>query len=328
MREKPYPGMGNVSKAEGLYLQKSPQEIELWRKRFEARFDKNLIAERGIALSLFNCAQKGNLKDPNIQKVLEKDYRVWWMADCIAWEIIQVYHLCFDREKREELFSIIDQKFLKAKAEFLRKLKDKNPDQYYLSTPNICLLSQEIRWLLKKPRLTSRQIHKLMWDLAETKIKRKSPAFISKDGDYSYRYGDLIDIVSGEVKFLETEYLRHKSKEPEYAYLVIFEKPDALDFFYSVRLGFFDFMGDSYYKMSSGAQLIFRFVGVFGKETHLTLERLCTIAQTKSTNITYKRNTIEKYLNELQQNKFVRGWYRKNNVYTIFKVHRKRLPWG
>jgi len=318
--------MGNVSKAEGLYLQKSPQEIELWKKRFEARFDKNLIADRGLALSLYNYAQKGDLSDPNIEKVLEKDYRIWWMADCITWEILRMYHLCFDREEREDLLSI-DQKFLNAKAEFLRKLKEKHPDQYYLNTPNICLLSQEIRALLKKPRLTSREIHRLMWELAETKIQRKSAAFVSKDGEYSYRYGDFIEIISGEVKFIETEHLRHKSKEPEYAYLIVFEKPDTLDFFYSIRLGFFDFMGDSYYQMSPGSQLIFRLVGVFGKETHLTLEQLCRIAQIKIKNITTRRKTIEKYLNELRQNKFIQGWYEEGGVYNIFKVPRKRLPW-
>ena len=79
LRDKPYAGMGNVSKSEGLY-KKKPKTIEdIMKHQFwlQKRLDKSLISEAGHGHSLITSLLKGDTNDFNIKKLLEKDYRVF-----------------------------------------------------------------------------------------------------------------------------------------------------------------------------------------------------------------------------------------------------------
>lgn len=337
LRDKPYSGMGNVSKSKGLYKKKIRTMEDIIKQQFwlQKRLDRSLISEAGHGYSLITSLMKGDPDDFNFKKILEKDYRIWWMADCISWAIAHDYHVELDPEETKLLFQI-NEEILEMKEKRFAELKKEKTYRYYFEVPHVVLLSSEIRDMLNKPKLSNNEIHSLMHTFSEAKFERLSKRLrIDKESNTFYQAGEFVNI-TGRIMFVGTGNLSNRNKIEEYAYLVVFDTKTSLDFFYSIRLGFFNFRASSYYQMSGGAQQIFRFVGWSEGETYLTLEQLCSIAKIKSKDRDGQIRRIRRYLNELKKGKFIQGWHksekkiegvRKRKItFTIFKKKDKYLP--
>ena len=305
----------------GKKRNQKPKKPAAKSTKLAIRLETGLISEKGLGFSIFNTTKTFN----------NSNYKVWWIADCIAWAITQKFGIEFDKKKREELFKA-GVKTLRDLEKYYSALKEINPERYEREVPFVELTSAEIRKKLGRDKLLNSDIHQLVLDFFGTTVIRMTKKFVGDDKDSWVRFGKLEKICG--VEWAETGKFSNRNEQPEYHYHFTFDKAEQLDFWLSVCLGFFDCRPNSYYRLIGGSQQILRAIGWTSEPSNLELEQLCKIAMVADKHVTWRQKTVEGYLNELKEGGFIRDWKkykkripgeRKREIrYKIFKV--KRLP--
>lgn len=142
-----------------------------------------------------------------------------------------------------------------------------------------------------------------------TVVDRRSRKKIAEDSDRWLVFGQLDNIC--KVNYLETGRFSARNRLPEHGYNFIFDQATSIDFWNSVRLGYFDCHPPSYHQIKGGSQLIYRAIGWTDKPSNLELERLCRIAKIKRKSITTRQKRIESYLDELKASGYISTWKKR-----------------
>ncbi len=317
-------------KGRKVFIKRSPDSSEIPKKKkpklkksqkekLAIRLETGLISEKGLAFSLL---ESGTCPD----KSIDMDYRTWWIGDSIAWAIIEDYGMPWMEIEKHDFY--MNHEELKKAEEYLLKLKENHPHAYSKQVPQATLTSFQIREKIGRKKLLNSEIHDLVKKFVGVPIERKSKKKIGRDGDSWIRFGEIDNIC--KVKYIETGKLSQRNRQPEYCYKFIFDRAASLDFWNSLRLGFFDCRPPSYYSLKGGSQLLLRAIGWTANPTDIELEHACRITGIQSKHKTIQQKSIEGYLDELNDDGFISGWkkrakkipgIRRNKVwYKILKV--------
>jgi len=303
---------------------KEIKQVKTMNDKLTIRLKTGLITEKGLAFSFLKSCL-------NPKKKLNVNYKTWWIGDCIAWAIVEDQGIVIEKEKRQDLM-MTERELKEFEADFF-KLRRENPQAYEELVPSVLITNREIRELLGKEKLLNSEIHELVRQFVGVTVERKSPIKISRDGDTWVRFGEIDNIC--RVQYIETGKFSNRGKQPDICYRFIFDKAASIDFWCSLRLGFFDCRPKSYYNELRGAsQLILRAIGWTGRPTNLELSQLCSIAGYTTRNKTWRQRYIENCLDELKEKGFIRDWEKrikkakkgkqKEIWYKIYKA--KKLP--
>ncbi len=304
---------------------KKKPEQKSSKEKLAIRLKTGLISEKGLAFSLYDSAIHPD-------KTIDMDYRTWWIGDCISWAIIEDYGMPWTEEEKKDFF--MNPEELKKAEEYLLKLREDNPQVYTERVPQVVLLSSQIREKIGKRKLLNSNIHELVKKFVGVPIERKTKRKIGKDGDTWVRFGEIDNIC--KVQYIETGKLSQRNRHPEYCYKFIFDRATSLDFWNSLRLGFFDCRPPSYYSLKGGSQLLLRAIGWTANPTDIELRQACRITGIQSNHKTIQKKSIEGYLDELREGGFISGWKkrakkspgtRRNEVwYKVLKA--RHLPYN
>lgn len=283
------------------------------------RLDHTLISEKRLGYAI--------LKN---EDVFDINYKVFWIADIIAWCITQKYDLLISGEERKKIVRKGSFNVAQEMQNYYEALKAKDGQtNYFLNVPSIHFNGALVREKTGL-RISNAEIHKLVKEFITATSERKFPRYIEGDRWVEPFVFKLMFTLAGE----KSGKVSPRGAKPEYDYCCVFDRAESLEYLLSVRLGFFDCRPPSYYRLSGKTQHLVRALCWSSEDTNRSLEELCKIAGIKSKNVTMQKKYITRHLNEARDAgylaggkvypKRISGQRKKEYRYKIVKV--KRLP--
>lgn len=282
---------------------KEKKKSKTQEDKLALRIRTGLVSENKFEFGLQELAQKRI-----ITEILNFDYRTLWIGDVIAWAIVNEHGIRNSKEKKEYSFSPEE---LKKMAKHIAAIKTQYPELYNSNVPRVGLQSYDFRDKTGRKKWTNAEIHEAIKKFIQLTIERKSPKKLSPDGKTYYQVGVIEATNICKVVYRKTGKVSRRGKKPEYTYIFIFDTPNSLDFFNSVRNGFFNLKPQSYFKLLPSAQMIFRGISWkmnINKPVRLELNTLCNLAYFKIKHKTRKQKFIEQNLDKLKELGFISDW--------------------